>query len=73
MKLPLEGVLSGVAPFKLTDVTPPPVDNECWKEAGRVEELFIYPGKSMRGISVKSAEVYLDKSNIILLRFTIYR
>ena len=57
MKLPLEGVLSGVAPFKLTDVTSPPMDNACWKEAGRVEELFIYPGKSMRGISVKSAEV----------------
>ena len=55
--IPAEGVSSGVAPVKLEDVEPPPMDSTLWKEAGEVNQLFIYPVKSMRGISVPSAKV----------------
>ena len=55
--IPAEGVLSGVAPVKLEDVDPPSMDSTLWKVAGEVNQLFIYPVKSMRGISVPSAKV----------------
>ena len=57
--VPAEGVTSGVAPVKLENVNPPSMDSALWKEAGKVEQLFIYPVKSMRGISVTSATVSL--------------
>ena len=56
-KIPTEGVPSGIAPVKLIDVESPPLDDEHWIEAGTVEQLFIYPVKSMRGVSVQSANV----------------
>ena len=58
--VPVEGVESGVAPVKLDEVDPPTMDSGLWKEAGKVEQLFIYPVKSMRGISVPSAKVSLQ-------------
>ena len=64
-KLSNEGVSSGIAPFILKEVDPPPIKeeftpntpDEYWKEVGTVEEVFVYPVKSMRGISVQSATV----------------
>ena len=59
--MPREGVSSVVAPVNLNDVDPPPFNGSHWKEAGVIENLYIYPVKSMRGISVPSAKVYLYK------------
>lgn len=56
-KIPSEGILSGISRVRLEDVEPPDISDETWTEAGKVEELFIYPVKSMRGVSVQSADV----------------
>lgn len=55
--IPSEGVSSGIAPFKIEEVEPPAMDSNVWKEAGEVNQLYIYPVKSMRGVSVPSAKV----------------
>ena len=59
-KIPSEGVVSGISRVRLEDVEPPGVSDESWTEAGKVEQLFIYPVKSMRGVSVQSAEVIIN-------------
>jgi hypothetical protein len=56
-KIPSEGILSGIAPVRLAEVEPPNISDEYWTAVGKVEELFIYPVKSMRGVSVQSADV----------------
>ena len=63
--IPAEGVSSGVAPVKLEEVDPPDMSSTQWKEAGVINQLFIYPVKSMRGISVPSAKVcwYLNQDH----------
>ena len=60
-KIPSEGVQSGVSAARLADVEAPNITDECWTEAGQVEQLFIYPVKSMRGVSVQSADVMINK------------
>jgi hypothetical protein len=60
-KIPSEGILSGISRVRLEDVEPPDISDETWTEAGKVEELFIYPVKSMRGVSVQSADVIINK------------
>ena len=59
-KIPSEGVVSGISRGRLEDGEPPGVSDESWTEAGKVEQLFIYPVKSMRGVSVQSAEVIIN-------------
>ncbi len=60
-KIPSEGILSGIAPVQLSEVEPPDISDEHWTPVGEVEELFIYPVKSMRGVSVQSADVIINK------------
>ena len=60
-KTPSEGVLSGISRVRLEDVEPPGISDESWTEAGKVDQLFIYPVKSMRGVSVQSADVIIHK------------
>ena len=59
-KIPSEGVKSGVSAARLEDVEAPNISDDCWTEAGQVEQLFIYPVKSMRGLSVHSADVIIN-------------
>ena len=63
--MPSEGVSSAVSPVNLKDVDPPPFDGSHWKEAGVIKNLYIYPVKSMRGVSVQSAKVYSYKYCLI--------